>query len=145
MNKTGMHNFGKLAKTLLAVVGACALLMLLAYGALRAWQDTTPDSVKEVISPDGQYRLVSTEDLVGFPGQACVKSIYILKTGEQLNVRDQTDRIFSGACDGMVAIKWNSKGVEGTVNVAKAVDGVAGLMVKEYAVRGKVRVTWSAM
>ncbi len=119
--------------------------MLLAYGVLRAWQNTAPDQIKEVMSPDGQYRLVSTEDLVGFPGQACVKSIYILKTGEQLNVRDETDRIFSGACDGLVAINWASKGVEGTVNVAKGVDGVAGFTLKEYAVRGKVRVTWSAM
>lgn len=140
-----MHKFGQFAKILLTAVGACALLMLLAYGALRASQDTKPDSLKEVISPDGQYRLVSTEDLVGFPGQACVKSIYILKTGQQLNVRDETNRIFSGACDGMVAINWNSKGVEGTVNVAKAVDGVAALTLKEYAVRGKVRVMWSAM
>lgn len=139
------HRLGKLAKNLLAAVGACTVLILLGYIGLRAWQDTTPDSLKEVVSPDGQYRLISTEDLVGFPGQACVKNIYIVKTGDQLDVRDETNRIFSGACDGVAAINWNSKGVEGTVNVAKAVDGVAGLTIKEYAVRGKVRVTWSAM
>jgi hypothetical protein len=140
-----MKKLGKLAQTLLAVVGACALLVLLGSVGLRAMASHSPDSLNEVISPDGRYRLVSTEDFVGFPGQVCVKDVYVIKAGASLDRSDDSNHIFAGACGGLLGIRWGSNGIEGTLCVVNAVDGVAAVTIRPYAADGKVRVTWSSI
>ncbi|MFC0167333.1 hypothetical protein ACFFKC_04500 [Pseudoduganella danionis] len=138
-------NLGKKARALLAILGACTLLMQLGSFALRAIASHTHDLVSETISPDGQYRMVVTEDLVGFPGQVCIKDVYIIRARTSSHSVDEDKLIYSGACNGLLGIKWGAKGIEGTLSVANAVDGVAAVTIRQYAAEGMVRVIWSSM
>lgn len=131
----------KLARTLLAIVGACTLLVLLGSVGLRVMASHSPDSLNEVVSPDGRYRLVSAEDLVGFPSQVCIKDVYVIKAGASLDRSDESNHIFAGACGGLIGIRWGRNGIEGTLSVVNAVDGVAAVTIRPHAADGKVRVT----
>lgn len=132
----------------LHIVGATLAGVALVVGAgaigLHALRNHAPDTRREIASPDGRFRLVITEELAGFPGQVCIEEVYALGAGVELDRNDQNDRVFAGACDGLLNIRWAGSQVEGTVDLQAAARGVAGVTVRESGASGKVRANWLA-
>ena len=102
----------------------------------------TPDSIGELISPDGRYRMVITEELAGFPGAYCSKQVYVLGAHERFNRSDEDNQVFAGACDGLNSIAWDGARILGTVTPNAALVGVSSLKLKGYGANGKVRLSW---
>jgi hypothetical protein len=126
----------------LTLVGALAVLGATGGLGLRALRNHAPDNLGEIVSPDGHYRILVAEDLVGFPGQACIKDAYVLKVGKSLDRNDEDSHIYAGACDGLTNIHWVGDTIEGTVNISAATDGVARLSLRSFGAGGKVRMKW---
>lgn len=128
----------------LAIIGGLAVLGAAGMLGLRALRNHAPDSLGEIVSPDGRYRIFVAEELVGFPGQVCVKDAYGLKVGKSLDRNDEESHVYAGACDGLTNIHWVGATVEGTVNISAAIDGVVGVSLRSYGAGGKVRVKWTS-
>jgi hypothetical protein len=128
---------------LLAVIGSGTVLFSVGAAGLRLSRNHPPDSRRELVSPDGRYRIVITEEIVGFPGSSCVKQVYVLGVRDTFDRNDEDDMVFSGACDGVSDIRWNGARIEGTVIPGAAVAGVRSLILKRYGANGKVQLSWA--
>jgi hypothetical protein len=137
-----LGRFGDRLKTSLAVIGAFAVVGIAGAIGLRAWRNQAPDSRHEIVSPDGHYRIAVEEDWLGFPGQVCVKGVYVLKAGASLDRNDEDNLVYAGACDGLGDIRWVGSHIEGTVNLPAALEGVVAVTLRRYGAEGKVSVNW---
>lgn len=52
---------------LLTLIGSGTVLLLAGAAGLRMLRNHPPDALSELVSPDGRYRIVITEELAGFP------------------------------------------------------------------------------
>jgi hypothetical protein len=119
-----------------------ALIVVAVSLGIRALRNHIPDSLNEIRSPDGSFRLVVAEELAGFPGQVCIKDAYVLSADAKLDWSGEDNHIYAGACDGLLDIHWNGSQVEGTVNLKAATEGVSYVMVRRYGAEGKVQINW---
>ena len=127
---------------LLSWIGFATVLLLFGIAGLRLLRNQAPDSIGELISPDGGYRMVITEDLVGFPGSFCIKQVYVLRAHDRFNRNDEDNQVYAGACDGLSSIAWDGARILGTVTPNAAVAGVDSMKLKGYGANGKVRLSW---
>jgi hypothetical protein len=127
---------------LLSWIGFATVLLLLGVAGLRILGNHTPDSIGELISPDGRHRMVITEDLVGFPGSFCIKQVYVLGAHDTFNRNDEDNQVYAGACDGLSSIAWDGARILGTVTPNAAVAGVNSMRLKGYGANGEVRLSW---
>lgn len=102
-----------------------------------------PDSLSELISPDGRYRIVITEEIAGFPGSFCFKQVYVLGVRDTFDRNDEDNQVFAGACDGLGSIHWNGTRIQGAVAPDAAVVGVKSLTLKQFGANGKVQLSWT--
>ena len=103
----------------------------------------SPDSLSELVSPDGRYRIVITEDLAGFPGSVCIKQVYVLRVRDILDRSDEDNQVFAGACDGLESIRWDGARIRAIIVPAAAVAGVNSLTLKQFGANGKVQLSWT--
>ena len=103
----------------------------------------SPDSLSELVSPDGRYRIVITEDLAGFPGSVCIKQVYVLRVRDILDRSDEDNQVFAGACDGLESIQWDGARIRAIIVPAAAVAGVNSLTLKQFGANGKVQLSWT--
>jgi len=134
--------FGQRLKSLLAVIGALALIGIAGVIGLHAIRNHAPDGFREVVSPNGHFRIAIEEELVGFPGQVCVKDVHVLKVGASLDRTDEDTLVYAGACDGLGDIRWVGTHIEGTVNLPAALEGVVAVTLRRYWAEGEVSVNW---
>lgn len=128
---------------LLAAIGGGTVLMLAGTAGVSLLRNQPPDHLRELVSPDGRYRLVITEKLAGFPGSVCIKQVFVLRVQDRLDQNDEDTQVFDGACDGLSSIEWNGVGIRGTVAPNAALEGVNHLTLKRYGANGKVAVNWT--
>ena len=126
----------------MSAIGGGAVLLLLGSAGLRLLRNHAPDSLSEQTSPDGRYRIVTTEEVLGFPGSYCIKQVYVIGIHQQLDRSDTDNEVFAGACDGLNGVAWDGARVIGTVTPNAAVNGV-NLTMKHYGADGKVMLQWS--
>ena len=127
----------------LALIGCATVLYLVMFASLRLIRNGAADTQTELRSPMGPYRMVITEQLAGGPSSVCIKQVYVLPEGARFDRTDTDNEIFSGACDGLVAVNWAGDRVEGDIVFSRAADGVKS-QLKSYGADGKVQVVWSA-
>ena len=129
---------------LLAAIGSGTVLYAAAAAGLRLLRNHSPDSIRELPSPDGRYRLVITEDIAGFPGAVCIKQVYVLGARATLDRNDEDNLVYSGACDGLGDVRWDRARVRASVDPAVAVAGVYSLKLRHLGANGGVEVDWSS-
>lgn len=130
--------------SLLTFIGGGTAIYWVGVVCLHMLRNLSPDQQTELISPDHSYRIVVTEQLAGFPGSVCIKQVYVLRARDRFDRNDEDNEIFAGACDGLIAINWNGRRVEGDIVLAEAVNDVRALTLKSHGANGHVQVTWSA-
>lgn len=130
----------------LRIIAATLVGVGLLFGAgafgLHALRNHAPDSLREIASPNGRFRLVITEEFVGFPGQVCIKDVYALSASAKLDRTDENARVFTGACEGLLNIRWAGSQVEATVDPGAATAGVAFVTLRSSGANGEVQVKW---
>jgi hypothetical protein len=124
----------KLAIALVAV----ALLPVAGRVALHAWRNHPPDNWREVRSPDGNYRVIITEEGVRQPGGNCQKDMYVVHTADELDRDDEDSHVFRGACGALLDVSWSGHLVEARV------DHRAAVLLRHAAAGGKVKLHWSS-
>ena len=129
---------------LLTLIGGGAVLLSAGAVALHMARNHSPDNLTELISPDHRYRIVMTEELVGFPGSFCVKQVYVLPVHHTFDRNDEDNEVFVGGCQGLISIQWNGDRIKGTVALGAAIEDVKALKLKGYGANGKVQLSWSA-
>lgn len=127
----------------LTLIGCATVLYLTALSILHVVRNGAPDKQTELLSPLGPYRIVITEQLAGFPGSVCIKQVYVLPARAKFDRNDTDNEIFTGACDGLVAVNWTGDRVEGDIVFSRAADGVKS-QLKSYGADGQVKVIWAA-
>ena len=127
----------------LTLIGCATVLYLTGLSILHLMRNGAPDKQTELFSPQWPYRIVITEQLAGFPGSVCIKQVYVLPEGAKFDRNDKDNEIFTGACDGLVAVNWNGDRVEGDIVFSRAADGVKS-QLKSYGADGEVKVVWAA-
>lgn len=133
---------GQRLRSLLAVVGALALIGIAGAMGLHAMRNRAPDGLREIVSPNGRYRIAIEEDLVGFPGQVCVNDVHVLKAGASLDRTDEDTLVYAGTCQGLGDIRWVGAHIEATLNLPAALDGVSRVTLRPHGANGKVDVKW---
>jgi hypothetical protein len=129
---------------LLASIGSGTVLYSAAAAGLRLLRNHPPDSIRELPSPDGRYRLVITEDLAGFPGAVCIKQVYALGARATLDRNDEDNLLYAGACDGLRDLRWDGARVRGSIDAALAVADVRSMKLRHLGANGGVEVDWSS-
>lgn len=128
---------------LLASIGSGTVLYSAAAAGLRLFRNQPPDSAREMVSPDGRYRIVVTEDIAGFPGSVCIKQVYVIGARARFDRNDEDNLVFSGACAGLGGVQWDGARVRGIVIPAAAVVGVDSLKLKQFGANGEVQLDWT--
>ncbi len=129
--------------SVLTLIGCATVLYLSVLFILHLVRNGAPDKQTELFSPRAPYRIVITEQLAGLPGSVCIKQVYVLPALAKFDRDDTDNEIFTGACDGLVAVNWTGDRVEGDIVFSRAADGVNS-QLKSYGAGGKVKVLWAA-
>jgi hypothetical protein len=137
------QSFRKGLLFLLALIGSGTVLLTAGAVGLRMLRNHPPDRLSELISPDGRYRIVITEEIAGFPGSFCFKQVYVLGVRDTFDRNDEDNQVFAGACDGLDSIRWDGARIQGTVAPGVAVVGVKSLTLKQFGGNGKVQLSWT--
>lgn len=130
---------------LLAAIGCIALLYAAGQGLLHWMRNSDPDGRTDILSPDKVHRMVITEMLVGFPGQTCIKDVYVILASEKLVRTDDDSHVYAGACNGLGRIQWVGKDIEADIDLTAAVQDVAYVTLRGSANVGTVLIRWTGV
>ncbi|MDB5962971.1 MAG: hypothetical protein JWP59_4265 [Massilia sp.] len=137
MNKSP-RQLAKWSQRLLAVVGCLTLLYVAGAVCLRWMRNSSPGSHIDIASPDKVHRMVILDMLVGFPGQTCIKEVYVLRAKDELERGDDDSRVYTGACNGLRNIHWVGSNIEADTDLVAAGEDVRYFTLRNRAGAGTV-------